>query len=77
MLWVVVKERERGQVINVTTRIVYGTEAQVRTALHNSPVSCVINTYGVERNNLTVRQHSRRMARKVNAFSKDRDFLEY
>jgi IS1 family transposase len=74
---VVVKERERGRVVNVTTRIVYGTEEQVRTALHDSPVSHVINTYGVERNNLTVRQHSRRMGRKVNAFSKDRDFLEY
>lgn len=74
---VVVKERERGRVVNVTTRIVYGTEEQIRIALHNSPVSQVINTYGVERNNLTVRQHSRRMGRKVNAFSKDRDFLEY
>ena len=74
---VVVKERERGRVVNVTTRIVYGTEEQVRAALHNSTVSHVINTYGVERNNLTVRQHSRRMGRKVNAFSKDRDFLEY
>ncbi len=74
---VVVKERERGRVVNVTTRIVYGTEEQVRTALHDSPVSQVINTYGVERNNLTVRQHSRRMGRKVNAFSKDRDYLEY
>lgn len=73
----VVKERERGRVVHVTTRIVYGTEEQIRTALHHSPVSQVINTYGVERNTLTVRQHSRRLGRKVNAFSKDRDFLEY
>lgn len=74
---VVVKEREHGRVVNVTTRIIYGTEEQLRIALHDSPVSRVINTYGVERNNLTVRQHSRRMGRKVNAFSKDRDYLEY
>lgn len=74
---VVVKERERGRVVHVTTRIVYGTEEQVRVALQNSPVSHEINTAGVERNNLTVRQHSRRLGRKVNAFSKDRDFLEY
>jgi IS1 family transposase/transposase-like protein len=74
---VVVKERERGRVVNVTTRIVYGTDEQVHRALHDSPVSRAINTYGVERNNLTVRQHSRRMGRKVNAFSKDRDFLEF
>jgi IS1 family transposase len=74
---VVVKERERGRVVNVTTRIVYGSQEQILAALHNSSVSTVINTYGVERNNLTVRQHSRRMGRKVNAFSKDRDYLEY
>ncbi len=74
---VVVKERERGRVVKVTTRIVYGSEAQIKQALHDSPVSTAINTYGVERNNLTVRQHSRRLGRKVNAFSKDRDYLEH
>jgi hypothetical protein len=31
---------------------------------------------GIERNNLTVRQPARRMGRKVNAFSKDQDYLE-
>ena len=40
-------------------------------------MSTTINTYGVERNNLTIRQHSRRMGRKVNAFSKERDYLEH
>lgn len=74
---VVVKEREQGRVVEVTTRIVYGTTEQVEAALRASPVSHTINTYGVERNNLTVRQHSRRMSRKVNAFSKDRDYLEH
>ena len=66
-----VKERERGRVVNVTTRIVYGSEQQVIAALKASPVSTTINTYGVERNNLTIRQHSRRMGRKVNAFPKN------
>ena len=74
---VVVKERENGRVVNVTTRIVYGNEQQVIAALKVSPVSTTINTYGVERNNLTIRQHSRRMGRKVNAFSKERDYLEH
>jgi IS1 family transposase len=73
---VVVKERENGRVVDVTTRIVYGSTEQVEAALRASPVSHTINTYGVERNNLTVRQHSRRMGRKVNAFSKDPDYLE-
>jgi len=73
---VVVKERESGRVVEVTTRIVYGTTQQVEAALRASPVSATINTSGVERNNLTTRQHSRRIGRKVNAFSKDPDYLE-
>jgi IS1 family transposase len=74
---VVVKHRERGRVVQVTTRIVYGSESQVIAALKASPVSTTINTSGVERNNLTIRQYSRRMGRKVNAFSKERDYLEH
>jgi IS1 family transposase len=64
---VVVKARERGRVVQVTTQVIYGTEAQVTRCLHASPVSDTISTYGVERNNLTIRQHSRRLGRKVNA----------
>src|SRR5262249_8093422 len=41
---VVVKERERGQVVHVMTRIVYGTAEQVEAALRASPVSYTINT---------------------------------
>ena len=74
---VVVKEREHGHVVSVTTKIIYGTEAQVAERLLASPVSYTISTYGVERNNLTVRQHSRRLGRKVNAFSKKRVYLKY
>ena len=72
---VVVKKRESGRVVEVSKRIVYGTTQQVEAALQTSPVSHVINTYGVERNNLTIRQHSRRVGRKVNAFSKNPDYL--
>jgi IS1 family transposase/transposase-like protein len=72
---IVVKERKHGRVLHVTTRVVYGTLAQVEAALQVSPVSRTINTYGVERNNLTVRQHARRLGRKVNAFSKEPDYL--
>lgn len=74
---VVVKERERGRVVHVTTDIIYGTEAQVNACLRDSPVSFSISTYGVERNNLTIRQHSRRLGRKVNAFSKKRLYLKH
>jgi len=74
---VVVKERQRGRVVRVTTRIVYGSKKRIAGLIHTSPVSATISTYGVERNNPTVRQHSRRMGRKVNAFSKDHDYLEH
>jgi len=74
---VVVKEREGQRLVKVTTRLVYGTEQQLHTFLRTSPVSKMINTYGVERNHLTVRQHSRRLGRKVNAFSKKRVHLKY
>lgn len=74
---VVVKEREHGHVVHVTTKIIYGTQTQVAERLQASPVSYTISTYGVERNNLTVRQHSRRLGRKVNAFSKKRVYLTY
>ncbi len=74
---VVIKEREHGHVVRVTTTVVYGTEAQVAARLQASPVSHTISTSGVERNNLTVRQHSRRLGRKVNAFSKKRLYLKY
>jgi IS1 family transposase/transposase-like protein len=73
---VVVKKREKGRVVHVTTRLVYGTTEQVAAVLRVSPVSRTITTYGVERHNLSVRQHSRRMGRKVNAFSKAPDYLE-
>lgn len=74
---VVIKEREHGCVTQATTQIIYGTEAQVATQLRASPMSEVISTWGVERNNLTIRQHSRRLTRRVNAFSKKRVYLKY
>lgn len=77
LLYVVVcKRRERGRVVEVTTHVVYGTPERIIQALADSPVLSVISTFGVERNNLTIRQHARRLGRKVNAFSKDHAYLE-
>jgi len=73
---VVVKARAHGRVVHVTTRLVSGTTEQVETVLRMLPVSRAITTYGVERQNLTVRQHSRRMRRTVKACSKAPDSLE-
>ena len=74
---VVCKRREGARVVEVTTEVIYGSPQRIAELLQHSPTSHTITTYGVERNNLTVRQHARRLSRKVNAFSKDHDYLEY
>lgn len=74
---VVCKHREGSRVVEVTTQVVYGSPERIAEVLQHSPTSNTISTYGVERNNLTVRQQSRRLGRKVNAFSKEHDYLEF
>lgn len=72
----VVKRRRRGRVVDITTRVVFGTEQAVAAKLQQSCVSHSINTSFVERNNLTMRHHNRRLTRKTIAFSKKRERLE-
>jgi IS1 family transposase len=74
---VVCKRREGSRVVEVTPQVIYGSPERIAQVLHCSPTSNLISTCGVERNNLTIRQHSRRMGRKVNAFSKEHDYLEH
>jgi IS1 family transposase len=72
----VVKHRKKGRVVNITSRVVFGREKAVAAKLKQSPVSQAINTSFVERNNLTMRHHNRRLVRKTIAFSKKRERLE-
>ena len=72
----VVKRRKSGRVVEVTTKIIFGSEAAVQARLAVSPVSQTINTSFVERNNLTCRQCNGRLSRKVLSFSKDLTWLE-
>ncbi len=72
----VVKQRERGHVVEVTRKLVFGDEARLQAHLANSLASTTINTSFVERQNLTMRQQSRRLTRKTNGFAKELPWLE-
>lgn len=67
----VTKRREKGRVVEVGTRVVFGTIAAVILALGMSKVSRAINTALVERENATDRHRNARKARKTYRFSKD------
>jgi len=66
----VVKKRDKGRVVSVETAVIFGDREEVKKLLATSPTSKNINTAFVERNNLTMRQSSRRLARRGNGFSK-------
>jgi IS1 family transposase/transposase-like protein len=72
----VVKQRARGQVVKVAHKVVFGDPSQIAQRLQESPASTSINTRFVERENLTLRHHCRRLTRETNGFSKDRSWLE-
>jgi IS1 family transposase len=67
----VTKRREEGRVVEIGTRIVFGTIAAVALALGMSKVSRAINTAFVERENGTDRHRNARKARKTYRFSKE------
>ncbi len=68
---VITKRRVKGRVVEVGTRVVFGTVAAVLLALGMSEVSRAINTAFVERENATDRHRNARKARKTYRFSKD------
>ena len=73
---VVEKTREKGRIIRVGSRVVFGTLAAVALALGLSKVSRAINTAFIERHNGTDRHRCARKARQTYRFSKDWQFHE-
>lgn len=65
------KIREKGRVVKVEQRVIFGTLIAVLAALAVSLVSTVINTSFVERHNGTDRNRNGRKIRKTYGFSKD------
>jgi len=72
----VVKKRKKGRVVSIETAVVFGDPEEVKKCLALSPTSKNISTFFFERNNLTMRQSSRRLARGGNGFSKELCKLE-
>lgn len=68
---VVDKTSEKGRVVEIVTRVVFGTMAAVTAALGMSRVSRAINTSFLERQNATDRHRNARKVRKTYRFSKD------
>lgn len=73
---VVEKTREKGRVVKIATRIVFGTIMAVAAALTRSSVSTAINTSFVERENGTDRHRNARKSRKTYRFSKELSYHE-
>jgi IS1 family transposase len=72
----VVKVRQKGRVVEVYPKIVFGDPDTITDRLNQSPVSQTINTSFIERDNLTQRQHNRRLTRRTNGFSKELSWFE-
>ena len=67
------KTRQKGRVVNIDFRVIFGAVAAVLAALALSKVSRAINTAFVERHNGTDRNRNGRKVRKTYCFSKDWD----
>lgn len=70
------KTREKGRVVKVETRVIFGRPQEIQAALKASAVSRHVNTAFIERHNGTDRNRNARKVRKTYCFSKDWDVHE-
>ena len=62
--------------MSVDKKIIFGNENLLDDCINNSTTSSKINTSFIERSNLTMRQHNKRIERKSQGFSKLKHFFE-
>ena len=62
--------------VEVKHKIVFGDAGEIDARLTASAVSTTINTSFVERDNLSWREHNRRLTRKTSGFSKELPWME-
>jgi len=65
------KRREKGRVVEIVTRLVFGTIAATQAVLGKSKASRHLNTSFLERQNATAPHHDVRKARETYTFSMD------
>jgi hypothetical protein len=70
------KTRVSGKVVRVERNVIFGDPRQIEAIIASSPVSNTINTSFIERANLTLRHHHKKLARKTLCFAKRRQFLD-
>lgn len=70
------KTRENGKVVKVDRNIVFGDQNLIDHIIKNSKVSNTINTSFIERVNLTLRNHNKKLVRKTLCFAKLKHALE-
>jgi hypothetical protein len=69
------KRKEKGRVVEVSRRIVFGQPAAIAEVIERGGGASQGNTAYVERNNLTLRQTNGRLVRKALSYSKDAALL--
>jgi IS1 family transposase len=71
----VIKHIEKGRCVEVKRKIVFGNKQTLDRKLERSRISTTINTSFIERSNLTMRQHNKRVERRSQGYSKMKEFL--
>ncbi len=70
------KTRDNGKVVKVERNIIFGEPEVIDQIIEASKTSSTINTSFIERVNLTLRNHNRKLTRKTLCFAKIKQSLE-